>query len=226
MKNPLLAFWPVATAFLLLAAAAPLALAQDPVVEPTPTVSTVPTQTQTTVTTTGDGQTKTTQTTVTTAPTAPVPSVTTLQPAAPVPAARHMAELEIVLTQGDVQAYFGRAPRGEKFSIGDASLRIKLPSTATVTKLASRDKTSEGADKVTVDNPWHVMVPFNEGGRYVFNIVEWDDNPVAALVLVKVDGVVKFQGHGSDDDFKNWPEAIYGEGVHRTGSREIAFDVD
>ncbi len=226
MKRSPLTLLAASTAFLLVAATAPLALAQDSPTDPTnpttvvpaPTVSAVPSQTQTTVTTTAPDQTKTTQTTVTTTPAVPV---------VPVQPGQHLAEIEIVLTHGDVQAYFGRAPRGEKFSVGDASFNIKLPSTATVTKLAKRDKTcEEGADKVTVDNPWHVTVPFSEPGRYVFNIVEWDDDPVAALVLVKVDGVVKFEGHGSDDDMRNWPQAVYGEGVHRTGSREIAFDVD
>jgi hypothetical protein len=220
MKNIHLALFSAATAFLLVAAAAPLAYGQAPVIQPSPTVTDVPTQTQTTVTTTTvPTQTQTTQTTVTNVPVSPAP-VVTAQPA------RHTAEIEIVLTHGTVAAYFGRAPRGEKFDIGDAQIRIKLPSTATVTKLASRDKSSDGADKVTVDNPWHVLVPFNEGGRFVFNIVDWDDDPVVALALVKVDGVVKFEGHGRDDEFRNWAQATYGEGVHRTGSREIAFDVD
>jgi hypothetical protein len=209
-----------AAAFFLVTSAAPLALAQDTptTVVPAPTVSAVPVQTQTTVTTTGPDQTKTTQTTVTTVP--------TNVPVVPVQPGQHVAEIEIVLTHGTAEAYFGRAPRGETFSVGDASVHLKLPSTATVTKLAKRDKTSAGADKVTVDNPWHVTVPFSEPGRYVFNIVEWDDDAVAALVLVKVDGVVKFEGRGKDDDIRNWPQAVYGEGVHRTGSREIAFDVD
>ena len=223
MKNSSFLCAPLAVA-LLLAAAVPGALAQDSTaVQPVPPASDVPTQTTTTtVTTTGPDQTKTTRTTVTTAPTAPVEPapVVALQPG------QHVAEIEIVLTRGSVEAYFGRAPRGEKFSIGDATLRIKLPSTATVTKLASRDKTSDGAKRVTPDNPWHVTVPFDGGGRFVFNIVEWDDDPVVALALVKVDGVVKFEGHGSDDDFSDWPQKTYGEGVHRSGSREIAFDVD
>jgi hypothetical protein len=211
----------VAAALFLAVSTAPLAHGQDTpvVVQPTPTVSTVPTQTQTTTTTTLPDQTKTTQTTVTTVPTQPTPPIT-LQPG------QHIAEIEIVLTHGTVEAYFGRAPRGEKFDIGNASLSIKLPSTATVTKLASRDKSSAGANEVTVDNPWHVTVPFSEPGRYVFNIVEWDDDPAVAVALVKVDGVVKFEGHGRDDDIRNWPQKVYGEGVHRTGSREIAFDVE
>jgi hypothetical protein len=187
-------------------------------------VAPAPAQTTTTTTTNPDGS-KTTQTTVTTAPATPPPAVTETTVTTTTPA-KHMAEIEIVLSRGDAQAYFGRAPRGEKLSIGDASISFKLPSTATVTKLAMRDKSSDGADKVTVDNPWHVMVPFNEGGRFVFNISDFDDDAVAAEVLVKVDGVVKFEGHGRDDDFKNWPEAIYGTGVHHTGRREIAFDVD
>ena len=224
MKNSPLAFLSLAAAFFLVSFAAPMSYAQDPVVvQPTPAVIPVPTQTQTTVTTTTPDQTKTTQTTVTTVPsTTPAPAV----PVVPLQPGQHLAEIEIVLTHGTVQAYFGRAPRGEKFAIGDASVRIKLPSTATVTKLASRDKTSEGANEVTVDNPWHVTVPFSEPGRYVFNIVEWDDDPAVAICLVKVDGVVKFEGHGRDDDIRNWPDKVYGEGVHRTGSREIAFDVE
>ena len=223
MKQTPFAVLSVAAAFCLMVAGA---VAQDPVVvQPAPTVSPVPAQTQTTTTTINPDGSKTTQTTVTTAPaTTPVPAVPL--PPAQLQPGQHLAELEIILTRGTAQAYFGRAPRGEKFSIGDASLSIKLPSTATVTKLASRDKTSDGATEVTVYNPWHVTVPFSEPGRYVFNIVEWDDDAAAAVVLVKIDGVVKFEGHGRDDDFKNWPQKVYGDGVHRTGSREIAFDID
>ena len=51
-----------------------------------------------------------------------------------------MAEIELAVSHGSVQAYFGRASRDGKFEIGDVKLNIKLPSTATVTKLASRDQ--------------------------------------------------------------------------------------
>ena len=92
-----------------------------------------------------------------------------------------------------------------------------------MTKIASRDKDSEGANRVTVDNPWHVVVPFTGGGRYVFNIVEWDHDPVVVEALLKVDGNVIFSGHGRDDDFSNWPQTTYAEGARKTGSREVAF---
>ena len=156
------------------------------------------------------------QTTTTTTTTTPVVPVQPLS-------GQHTAEIEIVLSHGTVEAYFGRAARGEKLEIGSASIDIKLPSTATVTKLASRDKTSEGANRVTVDNPWHVVVPFAGGGRYVFNIVEWDHDPAVVTALLKVDGNVIFSGHGRDEDFTNWPQVYYGPGVRRTGSREVAF---
>ena len=122
-------------------------------------------------------------------------------PVQPLPG-QHTAEIEIVLSHGTVEAYFGRAARGEKFEIGGASLNIKLPSTATVTKIASRDKDSEGANRVTVDNPWHVVVPFTGGGRFVFNIVEWDHDPVVVSALLKVDGNVIFSGHGRGRRFQ------------------------
>ncbi len=104
-----------------------------------------------------------------------------------------MAEIELAVSHGSVQAYFGRASRDGKFEIGDVKLNIKLPSTATVTKLASRDKDSDGSKRVTPDNPWHVAVPFDGGGRYVFNIVEWDNDPVVVSAVVKVDGDGAFQ---------------------------------
>ena len=192
-------------ATVLICAAAPLARAQDSttttttttVVQPTPT----PIVTQ---------QTTTVQTTTPVVPVQPLPG-------------QHTAEIEIILSHGTVEAYFGRAPRGEKLEIGSASINIKLPSTATVTKLASRDKTSDGAQRVTVDDPWHVIVPFNGGGRYVFNIVEWDHDPVVVSALLKVDGNVIFSGHGRSDDFDDWAQKYYGPEVRKTGSREVAF---
>ncbi len=168
-------------------------------IEPTPTPTPVVTETTTTV-----------QTTVPVVPVQPLPG-------------QHTAEIEIVLSRGSVEAYFGRAPRGEKLEIGGASLNIKLPSTATVTKLASRDKNSDGAQRITADNPWHVVVPFSGGGRYVFNIVEWDHDPVVVSAFVKVDGNVIFSGHGRSDDFSDWAQKTYGAEVRKTGSREIAF---
>ena len=171
--------------------------------------------TTTTTTTTVDPNnpeavTKTTKTTVT----------TTGEPA-PLPG-QHVAEIELVVAEGSVQAYFGRAARGEKVEIGSVDINIKLPSTATVTKLAERDGDSDGAHKVTRNNPWHVTVPFDGPGRFVFNISDWDDAVVTACV-VKVDGQVVFSGHGGKDEFKNWVQTEYAEGVKRTGDREIAF---
>jgi hypothetical protein len=181
--------------------------------------------TQTTVTTTLPDQTQTTRTTtVTTAPVQPVvPAAVPVEQIAPARPGQHVVEIEIVLTHGSVEAYFGRAPRGEKLSLGDASIRIKLPSTATVTKIVSRDKDSDGPRHVTPSDPWHVVAPFDGPGRFVFNIVEWDDDAAAAEILVKVDGNVMFEGHGTDDDFSNWANKFYGPEVHKTGSREIAF---
>ena len=86
------------------------------------------------------------------------------------------------VARGSVQAYFGRAPRRERMGLGNVELSVKLPSTATVTKLASRDKESEGARRITPDNPWNVRVRFSGPGRYVFNMVEWDNDPVVTSV--------------------------------------------
>ena len=156
--------------------------------------------------------------------------MTTVQPnpANPAPvvervANQHVVEIELAVSHGSVQEYFGRAPKGEKVQIGSAELSVKLPSTATVTKLVSRDDDSAGSHKVTADHPWHVNVPFEGAGRYVFNISDWSDDPVVTAAIVKVDGVVMFSGHGSEDDLNGWVQHAYGAGVHKTGSREIAF---
>lgn len=174
-------------------------------------------------------QTETTTTTTTVLPGAQTQVQTQVETVQPTPVAvvpqpgQHIAEIEVSVARGTVQAYFGKAPRGEKAEIGGLQLNIKLPSTATVTKIASRDNDSPGATKVTADNPWHVTVPFFGAGRYVFNISDMDNDPVVTSVVVKVDGVVLFSGHGRDDDFENWPQKTYGAGVRKTGSREIAF---
>lgn len=174
---------------------------------------TQPSTTTTTTTTNPDGSVSRTTTT------------TTDQPATPVPLpGQHVADIELVVAKGSCQAYFGNAARGEKLEIGSAEINIKLPSRATVTKLASRDDDSGGSKHVTPDNPWHVTVPFDGPGRYVFNISDWDDAVVTACV-VKVDGQVIFSGHGSEDDFKGWAQKFYAEGVRKTGDREIAFIV-
>lgn len=205
MNKFLSSLLPYSTAALLLFTAAPCSQAQTSttttttVIEPTPT----PVVTQETTTTT-------VQTTAPVVPVQPLPG-------------QHTAEIEIVLSRGSVEAYFGRAPRGEKLEVGGASLSIKLPSTATVTKLASRDKHSDGAQRITADTPWHVAVPFNGGGRYVFNIVEWDNDPVVVSAFLKVDGNVIFSGHGRSDDFNDWAQKSYAPEVRKTGSREIAF---
>ena len=180
------------------------------------------TTTTTTTTTNPDGSTTTTEKTTTTAPT----TTTTAEPTPVVVervAGQHVVEIELAVRRGSVQAYFGRAPRGEKLSVGSAELSFKLPSTATVTKITSRDDDSSGSHKVTPDHPWHVSVPFNGPGRYVFNISDWSDDPVVTAAVVRVDGVVMFSGHGSEDDLNGWAQHEYGQGVRKTGSREIAF---
>lgn len=180
-----------------------------------PTVAPAPAPGTTTTTVNPDGS---VTTTTTTAPADAAPQ----QPAAPVPG-EHVAEIELAVSRGSVQAYFGRAARGERVEVGDAEISFKLPSTATVTKLASRDKTSEGSKRVTPDNPWAVRVPFQGPGRYVFNVQEWDDDPVVTACVVRVDGAVMFSGRGSEEDFSGWAAKEFGPGVRKTGRREIAF---
>ena len=175
--------------------------------------------TTTTTTTTLPGQATPAQTTTTTVQ----PTQVNPAPVVEHVAGQHVVEIELAVKRGSVQAYFGRAPKGEKVQIGSAELSFKLPTTATVTKLASRDDDSEGSHKVTPDHPWHVNVPFDGAGRYVFNISDWSDDPVVTAAVVKVDGVVMFSGHGSEDDLNGWAQHAYGAGVRKTGSREIAF---
>ena len=214
MKPRAFPLLPVAFAVLSSVAVLSAVRAQDETTTTTTTTTTLPGQPTPT-----PAQTQT-QTTVTTTETVPVnPAPTAVQRVA----GQHVVEIELAVKRGSVQAYFGRAPRGEKLSIGSAELSIKLPSTATVTKLASRDDDSAGSHKVTADQPWHVNVPFEGAGRYVFNISDWSDDPVVTAAVVKVDGVVLFSGHGSEDDLNGWAQHVYGEGVRKTGSREIAF---
>ena len=178
--------------------------------------------------TTEQTTTTTTTTTVVPSPTpvpgqvVTVPGQTTVVTVQPTPAVivaqpgQHVAEIEMTVSRGSVRAYFGRAPRGEKADIGGLHLDIKLPSTATV---------ADGGPRVSAENPWHTVVPFDGAGRYVFNIVGWDNDPIVTSVVVKIDGVVMFTGHGKQDDFDDWGQATYGPGVRKTGSREIAFNL-
>lgn len=168
----------------------------------------------------------TTSTTTTVTTTAPDQSATVAVQPTPVVqrvAGQHVVEIDLAVSKGSVQAYFGRAPRGEKLQVGSAELSIKLPTTATVTKLVSRDGDSAGSHKVTADHPWHVSAPFAGAGRYVFNISDWSDDPVVTAAVVKIDGVVVFSGRGSEDDLNGWARHEYGPGVQKTGSREIAL---
>lgn len=137
--------------------------------------------------------------------------------------AEHVAEIELAVVRGSVQAYFGRAAARERVEVGNVEINIKLPSSATVTKLASRDKDSAGSHRVTPDNPWIVRVPFSGPGRYVFNIQEWDDDPVVAACSVRVDGVTLFSGRGSEEDLDGWAQKTFSPEVKKTGKREIAF---
>ena len=149
----------------------------------------------------------------------PTPVVVVPQPG------QHVADIEMTVSRGAARAYFGRAPRGEKADIGGLHLDIKLPSTATVTQIVSRGTDADQGPRITAENPWHVVVPFDGAGRFVFNIVGWDNDPIVTSCVVKIDGVVVFSGHGRDDDFDNWAHVTYGAGVRKTGSREIAFNL-
>lgn len=215
MKSTPVLLFTLSAAALLTFSASPTLFAQTDttttvIVQPTPTVQVAPIEA---------APAQQTTTTVTTVPVQPTPVVI-----APAPG-QHVAEIELVVSRGSVQAYFGQASRGERVKLGGLKLDVKLPSTATVTKVASRDDDATGSKHVTPDNPWHVVVPFDGTGRFVFNIVDWSDDPVVASALVKIDGVVVFSGHGSEDDLNGWAQKVYGPGVHKTGSREIAFVV-
>ena len=149
----------------------------------------------------------------------PAPGQTTVVTVQPTPAVvvaqpgQHLAEIDLSVSRGSVRAYFGRAPRGEKADIGGLHLDIKLPSTATVTQIVSRGTDADQGPRITEGNPWHVAVPFDGAGRFVFNIVGWDNDPIVTAAVVKVDGVVLFGGHGKQDDFDDWGQATYGTGV-------------
>lgn len=155
------------------------------------------------------------------APQQPAPTVAEVTPLP----GEHVIEIELAVSRGSVQAYFGRAPRKEAIDLGPAKLTFKAPSSMTVTKLVSRDDDSPGAKKVTPDNPWIVRAPFSGPGRYVFNISDWSDDPVVTAALVKMDGAVLFSGRGSEDNFNGWAVKTYASGVNKTGDREIAFVV-
>ena len=186
-------------------------------------------------------QTTTTTVTTTVVPASPAPApgevipatgqVVPVQPVQPAPVVvvpqpgQHVADIEMTVSRGSARAYFGRAPRGEKADIGGLHLDIKLPSTATVTQIISRGTDADQGPRITAANPWHAVVPFDGAGRFVFNIVGWDDDPIVTSCVVKIDGVVVFSGHGRDDDFDNWAHVTYGAGVRKTGSREIAFNL-
>ena len=200
----------VVTAALFLVVAATTSSAQLVPEPPAPATGTA------TTTVNPDGS-VTTTTTTTTPPDAAAP-----QTPAPVPG-EHVVDIELAVRRGSVQAYFGRAAARERAEIGGLEIDVRLPSSATVTKLASRDKNSEGSKRVTPDNPWAVRVPFSGSGRYVFNIQEWDDDPVVTACVVRVDGNVVFTGRGSEDDLDGWAMKSYGPGVRKTGRREIAF---
>lgn len=194
---------------LLLAGGVPRASAQF---TPAPTVPPAAGSTATT-TVNPDGSVTTTTTTAAPDAAAPLP---------PVPG-EHVVEIELAVRRGSVQAYFGRAAARERAEVGGLEIDVRLPSSATVTKIAARDKTSEGSKRVTPDNPWAVRVPFSGPGRYVFNIQEWDDDPVVTACTVRVDGAVVFTGRGSEDDLDGWAVKQLGPNVRKTGRRELAF---
>ena len=159
-----------------------------------------------------------TTTTVTTVPVQPTPVVI-----APAPG-QHVAEIELVVSRGSVQAYFGRRRAARSVEIGRpetqreaAEHRDRHQSLPAATRIPTVPSTSR---PTTPGTSW---CPSTARAAYVFNIVEWDDDPVVVSALVKVDGVVVFSGHGSEDDFNGWAQKNYGPGVRKTGSREIAF---
>jgi hypothetical protein len=139
----------------------------------------------------------------------------------PAYAADHLAEIDVSVTQGAVGCHF--SVYGGHGQVTVDGRTIDIPFTSRITKLASRDDSSNPS-RVTPNNPWRTTVQFSGPGRFIFDIADWDDSP-AVNVLLTIDGRVYFRGSGTANNYGAWSNKQYGSGVRQTDDREIAFDL-
>jgi hypothetical protein len=136
-------------------------------------------------------------------------------------AADHTAEIEVSVSRGAVGCHFSIWQGNKQGTIDGVTFNI--PFTSRFTKITARDD-STNPRRVTPQNPWNTKVTFSGGGRFIFDISDWDGNP-AVNVVIKIDGNIYFKGSGDRGNFDQWTDKYYRPGVRKTDDREIAFDL-
>jgi len=62
-------------------------------------------------------------------------------------------------------------------------------------------------------------------GTFVFDLSEWDDDPIAHVELA-IDGITVWKAYGSGDNYNHyWNIIVQGKNVRITDPREIAIDL-
>lgn len=124
----------------------------------------------------------------------------------------HSVDIEVRVTSphGDVGAHFSRYYEGRT-------------SGSCFTRIESRD--DESHHHITPKDPWLVHDRHVIGrGTYILDLCDWQDDP-SASVLLKIDGIIRFQASGNDSNYNRWTKAPLGPNTRITDDREIAVDL-
>lgn len=150
--------------------------------------------------------------------------VTLVASASPV-IAEHTAHIEVIAAKGRVGAHFSRYDGRKYVEWKDGEGNVwRIPTAGShFTKLCARDDSTKPS-RITPGNPWVADCKFNGAGVYILDLSDWDDHPEVTVTLT-IDGVVRFRGHGSANNYDKWPDKQYGPATRKTDDREIAIDL-
>jgi hypothetical protein len=150
-----------------------------------------------------------------------------LVPNAPAQAKDHTLRIVIhVKNGGAVGAHVSHYDGQTKAGVDVDGHEIRVPTGGSRFHiLMSRDDHQRGDKRrVTKDHPWDETVTNGEGGIYIMDLPDWNHNPDVEVEFY-IDGVLRFKGHGSANNFDRWQMKEYGKATRKTDDREVAVDI-
>ena len=124
---------------------------------------------------------------------------------------RHEVRIQFTTEKGELGCHFSRvAPNKLKFIARDDDTHFP----------------------VTRQQPLDATINHIEGGRnkkFVFDISDFRKNPAGMKLVISIDGVVQWSGHGDNDNIRNWHIEKVGTGlitISPGGDRELRLKLD
>jgi hypothetical protein len=138
----------------------------------------------------------------------------------------HTIRIEIVVhNEGSVGGHISRYEGSTKPEIDMTGNQMRVPVRGVFTTLMARDDSQDSENqRVTRSRPWIEETTVSGYGIYVLDLADWNDSPDTE-VRFSVDGVVRFEGRSTEENYRDWAMKKFGPKTRQTDDREVAVQV-